>query len=134
MNTMYRCASLALAAALVACGSTNSVAPQTQRSFPQNTLRGAMVFGAYPQVTLNGNATQLSPGTRVRDQDNRIVPAASLTGARVLVHYTLGMGSTQVQDVWILRPEEAAINPWPSTLDQAQSWAYDAGTMTWTKP
>jgi hypothetical protein len=134
MNTMYRCAALFLATALVACGSTTSVAPQTQRSFPQNTLRGAMVFGEYPQVAVNGNATLLSPGSRVRDQDNRIVQAASLTGARMLVHYTLGTGSTQVQHVWILRPEEAAISPWPSTLDQAQSWAYDAGTMTWTKP
>jgi lipocalin len=134
MNTMYRCASLALAAALVACSSADPVAPQTQRAFPQNTLRGAMVFGAYPQVTVNGTGTLLSPGSRVRDQDNRIVQAASLTGARMLVHYTLGSGGTQVQDVWILRREEAAINPWPSTLDQAQSWGYDATTMTWTKP
>ena len=127
---MVRCALTALVAVSVFAPAW----AQVQRAFPQNTLRGAMVFGDYPQVTLNGRGAQLSPGTRVRDQDNRIVLAASLTGARLLVHYTLDMGGAQVQDVWILRAEEAAISPWPSTLEQAQTWTYDAGTMTWTKP
>ena len=127
---MVRCALTALVAVSVFAPAS----AQVQRAFPQNTLRGAMVFGDYPQVTLNGRGAQLSPGTRVRDQDNRIVLAASLTGARLLVHYTLDMGGAQVQDVWILRAEEAAISPWPSTLEQAQTWTYDAGTMTWTKP
>ena len=127
---MYRCA----LSALVAVSIVAPAAAQVQRAFPQNTLRGAMVFGTYPQVTLNGRSAQLSPGTRVRDQDNRIVMAASLAGARLLVHYTLDTGAAQVQDVWILRAEEAAISPWPTTLEQAQTWTYDAGTMTWTKP
>ena len=130
---MFRCALTALSA-LVAVSVTAPVSAQMQRAFPQNTLRGAMVFGDYPQVTLNGRGTQLSPGSRVRNQDNMIVMAASLAGARWLVHYTLDMGGTQVRDVWILRPEEAAIKPWPGTLEEAQTWVFDAGTQTWVKP
>jgi hypothetical protein len=93
-----------------------------------------MVFGDYPQITLNGQATTLAPGSRVRNQDNRIVMAVSLAGARWLVNYTLDMSGTQVRDVWILQPEEAAVRPWPSTLQQAQTWTYDSTTMTWTRP
>ena len=130
---MFRCA----AAALGACAAIAFVAPaaaQVQRSFPQNALRGAMVFGDYPNVTLNGRATQLSPGSRVRNQQNMIVMAASLTGSRLLVHYTLDIASAQVRDVWILRPDEAAIKPWPTTLEEAQTWTYDPATLSWTKP
>ena len=131
---MYRCAFRSLAAALMAISVIAPASAQLQRAFPTNALRGALVFGEYPQVKLNGTVTQLSPGSRVRDQDNRIVMAATLAGARVLVHYTLDFGGAQVGDVWILRPEEAAIRPWPTTLEEAQTWMYDAGTMTWTKP
>jgi hypothetical protein len=130
MNTMYRCAFVAL----VAIGIVTSASAQGQRAFPQNTLRGAMVFGDYPQISLNGRGARLSPGSRVRNQDNVIVMAASLTGARWLVHYTLDLGGEQVRDVWILRPEEAAIKPWPSTLEEAQTWTFDSTTQTWSKP
>src|SRR5258707_105998 len=98
MNTMYRCTAAALGAC-VAIAFAAPAAAQVQRSFPQNTLRGAMVFGEYPNVTLNGRATRLAPGTRVRDQQNLIVMAASLTGSRLLVHYTLDLGGAQVGDV-----------------------------------
>ena len=130
MNTMYRCALAAIAAA----GLIAPAASQVQRTFPQNTLRGALVFGEYPQVKLNGRATQLSPGSRVRDTNNMIVMAGSLAGARMLVHYTLAAGGEELRDVWILRPDEAAIKPWPATLEQAQTWTFDAGTQTWVKP
>ena len=93
-----------------------------------------MVFGDFPQVSLNGQPTQLSPGSRVRDQNNLIVLAGSLAGSRMLVHYTLDVGGNQVRDVWILRPDEAAIKPWPTTLLEAQSWRYDVTTHAWTKP
>jgi len=60
---MYRCA---LVAIVVAASIPTPASAQTVRSFPPNTLRGAMVFGDYPSVTLNGQAAQLSPGSRVR--------------------------------------------------------------------
>ena len=129
---MYRCALAAFVAAVVIPAAAPAFAQS--RAFNQNVLRGSLVFGEYPNVSLNGRATTLTPGSRVRNQDNMIVLAASLAGAKWLVHYTLDMGGEQVRDVWILRPEEAAVRPWPATLEQSQTWVYDATTMTWVKP
>ena len=126
---MYRCALAALVAVCVA-----APAAAQSRAFPQNTLRGAMVFRDDGQVVLNGRVTPLSPGSRVRNQDNMVVMAGSLTGAKWLVNYTLDIGGGQVRDVWILRPDEAAIRPWPTTLEEARTWTYDATTMSWTRP
>jgi hypothetical protein len=130
MNTMYRCT----LAAIVSLAVAAPVFAQQQRTFPQNTLRGAMVFGDFPQITLNGQLTSLAPGSRVRDQGNMIVMASSLSGGRWLVNYTVDIGGAQVKDVWILSPEEAAVRPWPTTLEQAQTWIFDSATQTWTKP
>ncbi len=127
---MYRCALTALLAATLAASAT----AQELRNFPPNTLRGAMIFGESPQVSLNGQMTQIAPGGRVRNQDNRIVMGGTLAGERALVHYTLDVGGAQVRDVWILRPEEAARKPWPSTLQETQSWTYNADTHSWIKP
>lgn len=126
---MYRCA----LGAIAAFGLVASAAAQ-MRAFPQNTLRGAIVFNADRQLTLNGRATSLTPGSRVRNPQNMIVLPDTLVGAKWLVNYTLDMGGAQVRDVWILTPEEAAVRPWPATLEQAQTWTYDSTTMTWTKP
>jgi len=129
MNTMSRCALgvlIALTAALPALAQV--------RAFPQNALRGSIVFDNDREITLNGRPTTLTPGSRVRDQQNMIVLPATLAGAKWLVHYTVEIGGAQVRDVWILRPEEAAIRPWPTTLEQANTWVYDTTTMTWVKP
>ncbi|MES2991542.1 MAG: hypothetical protein V4844_08970 [Pseudomonadota bacterium] len=133
MNTTYRCA---LAAALTAVLTVAVVAPAAAqtRSFPQNTLRGTIAFAEDGTIALNGRATTLSPGSRVRDEQNMIVLPAALVGTRRLVHYTLDFGGPQVRDVWVLRPDEAAIRPWPATLEQANTWTYDATTATWIKP
>lgn len=131
---MYRCAARWSIAAIVAVGINAPAAAQNSRAFPQNTLRGALVFGSDRQVALNGRATSLTPGARVRNQQNMIVQPDTLVGAKWLVNYTLDMGGAQLRDVWILTPDEAAVTPWPRTLDEAQTWVYDATTMTWTKP
>ena len=126
---MSRCALgvlIALTAALPALAQV--------RAFPQNALRGSIVFDNDREITLNGRPTTLTPGSRVRDQQNMIVLPATLAGAKWLVHYTVEIGGAQVRDVWILRPEEAAIRPWPTTLEQANTWVYDTTTMTWVKP
>jgi hypothetical protein len=130
MNTMYRCALLVAAAALATAASAQS------RTFPQNTLRGAIAFSdAPPAIVLNGKPKTLTPGSKVRNQDNMIVsPSTLAVGGKWLVNYTMDMGGEQVRDVWILSPAEAAVRPWPTTLDEAQTWRYDASTMTWTKP
>jgi hypothetical protein len=131
MNTMYRCA---LAAVVVAASFHTSASAQTVRAFPPGTLRGAMVFGDIPAVTLNGHATQLSPGSRVRGADNMAVMPPAVAGRKLLVHYTVEAGSNLVKDVWILTPDEAAIKPWPTTLEEARTWAYNPTTRSWAKP
>ena len=131
MNTTYRCA---LAAFALVTGLVASAAAQTLRHFPPNTLRGALVIGAFPAVTMNGKATTMSPGSRIRDANNAVVMGPTLAGSKLLVHYTLDIDNARIKDVWILTPDEAAIKPWPTTLEEARTWSYDTTTKTWTKP
>ena len=127
---MSRCALVAVLTATL----TASAAAQVQRNFPQNALRGAIVVGDFPQISLNGRDAMLAPGSRIRNQDNLIVMAASLTGARLLVNYTFDIAGGLVRDVWILRPEEAAVWPWPRTVEESQTWTFDQTANAWIKP
>ena len=106
---------------------------QVQRNFPQNALRGAVVVGVAPEITLNGRAARLAPGARIRDGNNMSVVPGAVIGGRYLVHYTIDTLGL-VKDVWILRPEEAAVRPWPTTPEQAQAWSFDPAAQTWTRP
>ena len=126
---MYRC----VTAALLAASFLAPAGAQVQRNFPQNALRGAIVIGIPPEITLNGQAARLAPGARIRGQTNMVEMSAGLSGSRLLVNYTLDPLGL-VMNVWILRAEEAAARPWPSTHEQAQTWQFDAAAQTWTKP
>jgi hypothetical protein len=106
---------------------------QVQRIFPQNALRGAVVFGQAPEITLNGQLARLAPGARIRDPNNMTVVPGGLIGGRFLVHYTIDLYGL-VKDVWILTPDEAARNPWPTTPEQARAWTFDPVAQAWTKP
>ena len=106
---------------------------QVQRIFPQNAVRGAVVFGQAPEITLNGQLARLAPGARIRDPNNMTVVPGGLIGGRFLVHYTIDLYGL-VKDVWILTPDEAARNPWPTTPEQARAWTFDPVAQTWTKP
>ncbi|MEO6895423.1 MAG: hypothetical protein ABI218_02120 [Caldimonas sp.] len=123
---------LAIALTAVAC----LVAPaqaQVQRNFPQNALRGAIVIGEAPEITLNGNVGRLSPGARIRDMNNMMLVPSAVIGGRYLVNYTIDL-SGLVKDVWILRPAEAAVRPWPTTREQAAAWTFDPAAQTWSRP
>jgi len=121
---------IALTAA--ACLSAPAAA-QVQRAFPQNALRGAVVIGIAPEIQLNGTLARLAPGARIRDANNMAVVPSALIGDRYLVNYTVDT-SGLVKDVWILRPEEAAVRPWPTTPAEAQAWVFDPAAQVWTKP
>ena len=127
---MFRCVLAALTAAFL----VSPVAAQVQRAFPQNAMRGALVMGAPPEVTLNGQLARLSPGVRVRNQANMLEMTGGLIGQRLLVNYTLEETSGLINNVWILRPEEAAVRPWPSKLEELQTWTFDPTAQVWTKP
>ena len=135
---MYRCASaksslLAVAFALAASLLCLPGAAQVQRNFPPTALRGELVVGVPPQVRLNGDASQLAPGARIRGENNMLQMSGSLEGSKLIVNYTLDT-SGQIRDVWILTPDEMRKRPWPKTLLEAQTWVFDSGTQTWAKP
>jgi hypothetical protein len=134
---MYRCATrrhlLAASAALAFFAAALPAAAQVQRQFPQNALRGIMVFDNPPQVTLNGKPAQLAPGVRIRGQNNLLVMTGPLIGRKLVVHYTVETIGL-VKDVWILRDEEIKVVPWPTTPEQLQTWTFDPAAQVWTKP
>ncbi len=123
---------LAIALTAAAC-LVAPAAAQVQRTFPQNALRGAIVFGQAPEITLNGDVGRLSPGARIRDMNNMTLVPSAVIGGRYLVNYTIDL-SGLVKDVWILRPDEAAVRPWPTTREQAAAWTFDPAAQTWSKP
>jgi hypothetical protein len=126
---MLRCV-LALAAAFLLA---LPAAAQVQRSFPQNALRGAIVFGTAPEIAVNGQLARLAPGARIRDGNNMTVMPAAIHGGKFLVHYTIDT-SGLVKDVWILTPEEAARKPWPTRPEEAAAWGFDPIAQVWVKP
>jgi len=97
------------------------------------TANGAIVIGVAPDILLNGQSARLAPGARIRDQNNMIVVPSALTGGRYLVNYNIDT-SGLVKEVWVLRPEEAAMQPWPTTPEQAEAWNFDPIGQVWTKP
>ena len=133
---MYRCIPRCIPSmpvATLALFLSLSAFAQVQRNFPPNALRGELVVGELPQVSVNGAAGALAPGARIRGQNNMLQMSGSLTGAKLLVHYTLDTAG-QVKDVWILTADEAAKRPWPRTLMEAEKWEFDSGAQTWSKP
>jgi hypothetical protein len=128
MNTMYRCLIAPVAALLLIVPAQAQIA----RNFPANALRGEIVVGNPPEITLNGKAARLAPAARIRGQSNMLEMSAALSGARLLVHYTLD-NEGLIKDVWILRREELAKTPWPTTPLQAQTWEFDPIAQTWTR-
>jgi hypothetical protein len=125
---MFRCV---LTAALIAAAPFVAQA-QVVRNFPQNALRGQIIVTAPPEITLNGKAAQLSPGSRIKGQDNMIVMSGAAVGQKLVVNYTLDQYGL-VSDVWILRKEEIA-KRWPRTAAEAAQWSFDPVAQTWTKP
>ncbi len=109
-----------------------AAAAQTSRPFPANALRGALVVTQSPDVLLNDQPERLSPGARIRGPDNLLQTPASLSGQRLLVHYTREPAGL-VHEVWILSPAEADRKPWPTTPEQAQRWLFNPAAQTWTR-
>lgn len=126
---MYRCLALALAL----CGLHHAVPAQVQRNFPATALRGELVVVAPPEITLNGMPARLSPGARIRGQDNMLQMSGAIVGRKLVVNYTTEIGGA-VHDVWILRPEEARMRPWPRTAAEAAEWSFDPAAQVWSRP
>jgi hypothetical protein len=107
-------------------------APQSTREFPLNALRGILQVGLSPEAVINGRATRLAPGVRIRGTNNLLQLPGSVSGQKLLVHYTVDSYQL-VKEVWVLRAEEAAL-PWPETPEQAATWRFDVASKSWIKP
>ena len=93
---MQRCAflPLRLAHALVlAAASLVSLSVQAQqpRNFPATALRGEIVVLQPPEVLVNGRSARLSPGARIRSDNNLLLVSGALANQRLLVHYTVDL-------------------------------------------
>ena len=132
---MHRCVmtGLKMVAALALTLSAQAQAQAFQRPFPATALRGELIVGNPPQVSLNGQAAQLAPGSRIKGENNLIQLPATLVGFKLRVNYTLDNYGL-IKDVWILTPAERAVHPWPHTLQEAQTWVFNPSSQTWTKP
>jgi hypothetical protein len=129
---MPRCVLKSLLGLALPALLATTVVAQTTRPFPATALRGELQVTQPPEVLLNGQTARLSPGSRIRGADNMLYLSASLSGHRLLVHYTREP-SGLVQDVWILTPDEAARKPWPTTPEDAQRWQFNPAAQTWTR-
>ena len=127
--TMYRC----LAIAGIAFGLHAACVAQVQRQFPATALRGELVIVTPPEGLLNGEPARLAPGARIRAENNMIELSAGLVGRKLTVNYTLEPLGL-LRDVWILRPEEIRMRPWPRTPEEARDWRFDPAAQSWAKP
>jgi hypothetical protein len=79
-----------------------------ERPFPPAALRGKMTPGYAPDVTIDGKPRQLSPSSRIFNQDNMIEMPAALRGSNIVVNYTVD-GAGDIDRIWILTADEAAL-------------------------
>lgn len=128
-----------LSALLVAAAAATLAVPlpaaaQAARQFPQNALRGLVAFDAPPALRINGQPARLAPGARIHGTDNMLKMSASLAGTQAVSNYVRERGTGLVQEVWVLRADEAARQPWPVSEDQTKAWTFDPAAQAWTKP
>jgi hypothetical protein len=127
---MPRC--LSTVAAALALAVPALVCAQIARPMPPSALRGEALFGQPPELAINGQATRLTPGSRIRGLNNMLVLSGTLVGQKGIINYTTDDNGLVV-DVWLLRDEEIA-QLWPKTREEATTWSYDPLTKTWSKP
>jgi len=109
-------------------------AAQVTRLIPKTALRGRIAFTSPPAILLDRNAARLSPGVRIHGQDNMLVMTGNVTGAEFVVDFTIEATTGLVNEVWLLTPAEAAVQPWPRNPGEAAAWTFDYLAQTWTKP
>ncbi len=79
------------------------------RNFPVSAVRGTIAFNVPPEIMLDGKAERLSPGARIRDEQNMLVMSAALAGKAFTVNYRRENIGGMVSEVWLLTAEETAV-------------------------
>ncbi len=84
--------------------SCPSAQAQQLRVFPESAQLGVIAPGQFPEIMLDGKAARLTPGSLIRDQNNRVVLLGTLQG-EYIVSYTKDPAG-QVNLVWIITQAE----------------------------
>ncbi len=106
---LHRWMSIFLSLTLAATAGVAPLVTNAQdvvRPFPKTALRGLLEVVSPPQVLLNGQPARLSPGARIKGQNNLIVMSGTLVGKQWPVNYVPD-SQGMLHDVWILTPAEA---------------------------
>jgi hypothetical protein len=120
MYTMNRCFALAVTTALAALMALPVTAqlseplPVTEqpnvsgvRKFPAKALRGRLKVIQGRDILIDGKPDQLSPGSRIRDPQNRLVMSGALIDNREYIVNFTRESYGMVHEVWLLNAEEA---------------------------
>lgn len=106
-NPTDRAALLRMGAGLVfALLHTSTGAQSVGRPIPPHALRGTLEVTQPPNVLLNGQSDRLSPGARIRGDNNLLVLSGTLVGKPLAVRYVREPNG-HIHDVWILTVAEA---------------------------
>lgn len=81
-----------------------------ERPFPPHVKRGKLTPAYYPDIIIDGKARRLAPSSRIFNRDNLIEMPASLRGKDIVVNYAED-GDGNIDQVWMLTPDEAARKP-----------------------
>jgi len=76
------------------------------RPIPAHAQRGALEVTQPPNVLLNGQPDRLSPGARIRSDNNLLTLSSTLVGRTLVVRYVREPHG-QIHEVWILTAAEA---------------------------
>ena len=96
-----KCVVMALSLLHVAVG-----AQTIGRPIPPQAQRGTLVVTQPPNVLLNGQPDRLSPGARIRGDNNLLTLSGTLVGKTLAVRY-VREPSGHIYEVWILTAAEA---------------------------
>ena len=108
---LLRTCRTALTVGVLALAATSTFhaaqAQSSRRAFNDRAERGTIEFVAPPHVRVNGKDARLSAGSRLFNEENRIVMANNHAGRKYEVRY-LSDNMGQVGDIWILTRQEIA--------------------------
>ena len=90
-----------------------------RQTIPGNAKLGVLQVTLPPEVLMDGKVDRLSPGARIRAENNMTVMSGALSGQQLLVAY-VREPSGLLHEVWILNAaERAAVLQRPQTATPA---------------
>ncbi|MDT8989761.1 hypothetical protein RQP54_02690 [Curvibacter sp. APW13] len=105
---MNRCLRTLLAPAAIVLTLGQAQAQDIIRqTIPGNAQLGVMQVTVPPEVLIDGKVDRLSPGSRIRAENNMMVVSGALSGQKLLVAY-VREPQGMLHDVWILNAAERA--------------------------